>query len=97
MAHIAKRTKEMRGKIDPTKNYPLADAIKMVKEGATAKFNESIDVAINLGVDAKKSDQLVRGSIVLPQGTVRRCASRCSLRARRQRLRRLRAPHRRPG
>ena len=69
MAHIAKRTKEMRGKIDPTKNYPLADAIKMVKEGATAKFNESIDVAINLGVDAKKSDQLVRGSIVLPQGT----------------------------
>jgi large subunit ribosomal protein L1 len=69
MAHISKRTKEMRAKIDPTKNYPLADAIKMVKEGATAKFNESIDVAINLGVDAKKSDQLVRGSIVLPQGT----------------------------
>jgi large subunit ribosomal protein L1 len=69
MGHIAKRTKDMRTKIDPTKNYPLADAIKMVKEGATAKFNESIDVAINLGVDAKKSDQLVRGSIVLPQGT----------------------------
>jgi len=69
MGHIAKRTKDMRAKIDPTKNYPLTDAIKMVKEGATAKFNESIDVAINLGVDAKKSDQLVRGSIVLPQGT----------------------------
>jgi large subunit ribosomal protein L1 len=69
MGHIAKRTKDMRTKIDPTKNYPLDDAIKMVKEGATAKFNESIDVAINLGVDAKKSDQLVRGSIVLPQGT----------------------------
>jgi large subunit ribosomal protein L1 len=59
----------LRDKVDPTKNYPLADALKMVKEGASAKFNESIDVAINLGVDAKKSDQVVRGSIVLPQGT----------------------------
>ena len=47
----------------------MADAIKLVKEEATAKFNESIDVAVNLGVDAKKSDQPVRGSLVLPQGT----------------------------
>ena len=69
MGHLSKRTKAMRAKVDPTKSYALADAIKLVKEGATAKFNESIDAAINLGVDAKKSDQLVRGSIVLPQGT----------------------------
>jgi large subunit ribosomal protein L1 len=69
MAHISKRTKAMRAKVDPVKNYPLAEAVKLVKEGATAKFNESIDVAVNLGIDAKKSDQVVRGSLVLPQGT----------------------------
>jgi large subunit ribosomal protein L1 len=56
-------------KVDRTKLYPLADAMKIVKENATAKFNESIDVAINLGIDAKKSDQTVRGSVVLPAGT----------------------------
>jgi large subunit ribosomal protein L1 len=59
----------MAAKIDRTKLYPLGDAIKIVKENATAKFNESIDVAINLGIDAKKSDQTVRGSVVLPAGT----------------------------
>ena len=69
MAHISKRTKVLRGKIDRDKVYPIVDAIKLVKEGASAKFNESIDVAINLGVDAKKSDQTVRGAIVLPKGT----------------------------
>jgi len=69
MAHISKRTKDLRAKIDPSKAYPIADAIKLVKEGASAKFNESVDVAINLGIDAKKSDQTVRGSIVLPKGT----------------------------
>ncbi len=69
MAHISKRTKELRAKIDRSKGYPIADAIKLVKEGASAKFNESVDVAINLGIDAKKSDQTVRGSIVLPKGT----------------------------
>jgi large subunit ribosomal protein L1 len=69
MAHISKRTKELRGKIDRSKAYPVTEAIKMVKEGASAKFNESVDVAINLGIDAKKSDQTVRGSIVLPKGT----------------------------
>ncbi len=69
MAHISKRTKAIRAKVDPAKNYPLAEAVKLVKEGATAKFNESIDVAVNLGIDAKKSDQVVRGSLVLPQGT----------------------------
>ena len=69
MAHVSKRTKELRGKIDRSKAYPITEAIKLVKEGASAKFNESVDVAINLGIDAKKSDQTVRGSIVLPKGT----------------------------
>jgi len=69
MAHISKRTKDLRAKIDPSKAYPIADATKLVKEGASAKFNESVDVAVNLGIDAKKSDQTVRGSIVLPKGT----------------------------
>ncbi len=69
MAHISKRAKALRAKVDPSKYFPLADAIKLVKESATAKFNESIDVAVNLGIDAKKSDQVVRGSLVLPQGT----------------------------
>jgi large subunit ribosomal protein L1 len=69
MAHISKRTKELRAKIDRSKAYPITEAIKLVKEGASAKFNESVDIAINLGIDAKKSDQTVRGSIVLPKGT----------------------------
>jgi len=69
MAHISKRTKDLRAKIDRSKAYPITEAIKLVKEGASAKFNESVDVAINLGIDAKKSDQTVRGSIVLPKGT----------------------------
>ena len=69
MAHLSKRYKAMAAKVDRTKVYPLGDAIKIVKENATAKFNESIDVAINLGIDAKKSDQTVRGSVVLPAGT----------------------------
>jgi large subunit ribosomal protein L1 len=69
MAHISKRTKALRTKVDRDKTYPVADAIKLVKQGASAKFNESIDVAINLGIDAKKSDQTVRGAIVLPKGT----------------------------
>jgi large subunit ribosomal protein L1 len=55
--------------VDRAKAYPATDALKLVKEGATAKFDESVDVSINLGIDAKKSDQTVRGSIVLPQGT----------------------------
>jgi large subunit ribosomal protein L1 len=68
MAHISKRTKAARSKVDRNKVYALDAAIKLVKENANAKFNESVDVAINLGIDAKKSDQVVRGSIVLPQG-----------------------------
>src|SRR6202521_4559702 len=69
MGHISKRVKGLRSKVERTKAYPVTEAINLVKGNATAKFNEAIDVAVNLGVDAKKSDQSVRGSIVLPQGT----------------------------
>ncbi|MFZ1851495.1 MAG: 50S ribosomal protein L1 [Nitrosomonas sp.] len=69
MAHISKRYKAFTGKIDRNKNYSLNDALGLVKELATAKFDESIDIAVNLGIDAKKSDQAVRGSVVLPAGT----------------------------
>jgi len=69
MANISKRTKALRGKIDPQKHYPLADALSLVKECANAKFDESVDVAVVLGIDAKKSDQSVRGSVVLPAGS----------------------------
>jgi large subunit ribosomal protein L1 len=69
MTRLSKRTREVRAKVDRAKAYPLPEAIKLVKSGAIAKFDESIDVAVNLGIDAKKSDQLVRGSVVLPKGT----------------------------
>ena len=68
MAKLTKRQKSDAGKIDSTKLYPLADALGLVKECATAKFDESIDIAVNLGVDARKSDQMVRGAVVLPKG-----------------------------
>jgi large subunit ribosomal protein L1 len=66
---LSKRMKTVRGKIDQLKSYPIDEALKLVKDTATAKFDESVDVAVNLGVDAKKSDQTVRGSVVLPSGT----------------------------
>lgn len=69
MAHDSKRYKLLRGTVERAKSYPLAEALDLVKRNATAKFDESVDVAVNLGVDAKKSDQQVRGSVVLPKGT----------------------------
>jgi large subunit ribosomal protein L1 len=65
---IAKREKAWAGRIQPGKQYAVEEAIKMVQEFATAKFRESVDVAVNLGIDAAKSDQQVRGSTVLPHG-----------------------------
>jgi large subunit ribosomal protein L1 len=69
MSKLTKRQKSVAGKIDSNKLYALVDAIGLVKECATAKFDESIDVAVQLGDDAKKSDQVVRGAVVLPNGT----------------------------
>ena len=69
MAKLTKKQKAVAGKVDSNKLYPLTDALAIVKECATAKFDESIDVAVQLGVDAKKSDQVVRGAVVLPNGT----------------------------
>jgi len=69
LPRLSKRMNTVRGKVDRTKAYPVDEALKLVKETAVAKFDESVDVAVNLGVDAKKSDQTVRGSVVLPAGT----------------------------
>jgi len=70
MANLTKRQKAMQGKVaDTQKLYAIIDALAIVKECATAKFDESIDVAVQLGIDAKKSDQVVRGAVVLPHGT----------------------------
>jgi len=69
MAKLSKRAAAIAAKIDRNTLYPIADALSLVKETATAKFDESIDVAIQLGIDPRKSDQTVRGSVVLPEGT----------------------------
>ena len=69
MAKLSKRAKALEGKVDRNKFYAVADALTLAKSTATAKFDESIDVAVNLGIDAKKSDQTVRGSVVMPAGT----------------------------
>jgi large subunit ribosomal protein L1 len=69
MAKLSKRTAALRAKIDRNKTYPVSEALSLIKETATAKFDESVDVAVQLGIDPKKSDQLVRGSVVLPAGT----------------------------
>lgn len=69
MAKLTKRQKAVQSKVDRNKLYSLGEALTIAKDLATAKFDESIDVALNLGVDARKSDQVVRGSVVLPAGT----------------------------
>ena len=69
MPQLAKRVRAWQDKLTPGKRYPIDDALRLVKEFATAKFAEAIDVAVNLGIDASKSDQQVRGSTVLPRGT----------------------------
>ena len=69
MTKLTKKAKTLVGKVDSLKLYPMTDALAMVKQYATAKFDESIDVAVQLGIDAKKSDQVVRGAVVLPNGT----------------------------
>jgi large subunit ribosomal protein L1 len=69
MAKHGKRLRELRAQIDPEKTYPLDQAIALVKQGATARFDESIEVALNLGVDPRHADQMVRGTADLPHGT----------------------------
>ncbi len=69
MAHVAKRAQAWKERLEPGKHYPLEDALKLVKEFAKAKFDETVDASVNLGIDASKSDQQVRGSTVMPHGT----------------------------
>lgn len=69
MAFVSKRLKAIRAKVEPQKLYPVADALALVKETSVAKFDESVDVAIQLGIDPRKSDQAVRGAVVMPEGT----------------------------
>jgi large subunit ribosomal protein L1 len=69
MAKLSKRLQAFANKVDREKLYPIDEALALVKQCATAKFDESVDVAVQLGIDAKKSDQVVRGSVVLPAGT----------------------------
>ncbi|MGX9419477.1 50S ribosomal protein L1 [Vibrio sp. RC27] len=71
MAKLTKRMRTIREKVDVTKEYEINEAVALLKELATAKFAESVDVAVNLGIDARKSDQNVRGATVLPHGTGR--------------------------
>jgi large subunit ribosomal protein L1 len=66
---MAKRIDALRAKIDRDKLYPVAEAFALIKDGAKVKFDESVDAVINLGIDARKSDQLIRGALVLPNGT----------------------------
>jgi large subunit ribosomal protein L1 len=69
MANVGKRMRTIQEKIQPGKSYPIDDALSLIKDCASAKFLESVDVAVNLGVDPRKSDQVVRGATVLPNGT----------------------------
>ena len=69
MAKLSKRVRAFKEKVDPEKAYPIDEAVGLLKEFATVKFNETVEVSVNLGVDAKKSDQAVRGATTLPHGT----------------------------
>jgi large subunit ribosomal protein L1 len=69
MAKLTKKAKALQGKVDSLKLYTINEALALVKGAATAKFDESIDVAVQLGIDPKKSDQVVRGAVVMPHGT----------------------------
>lgn len=69
MAKLSKRLQAVRGKLTPGKFYPIGEAVVLLKELSTVKFRESVDVAVNLGVDPRKSDQVVRSATVLPHGT----------------------------
>ena len=69
MAKLGKRMKALATKLPAGKVYPLDEALNLLKQTATAKFDESVDVAVNLGIDAKKSEQNVRGSALMPRGT----------------------------
>ena len=71
MAKLSKRARLIREKVDVLKEYDISEALSLLKELATANFRESVDVAVNLGIDARKSDQNVRGATVLPNGTGR--------------------------
>lgn len=85
MATIGKRLAAARETIDRDQLYTVDEAVKFVKANAKAKFDETIELAINLGVDPRHADQMVRGVCELPNGTAGRSASRCSPRARRPR------------
>lgn len=69
MAKISKRLKEAKGKIDKSKTYKIAEAVKLIKDGAQVKFDASVEIHAKLGIDPKKGDQIVRASVVLPHGT----------------------------
>ena len=69
MAKVSKRLKTLRASVEANKLYTIDEAIALIKKAATAKFDESVDVSFNLGVDPRKSDQVIRGSVVLPKGT----------------------------
>ena len=68
MAKLSKRMKAIKEGVDKSKEYSLSEAVEVVRKFATCKFDESVDVAIQLGIDPRKSDQTVRGSVVLPNG-----------------------------
>lgn len=71
MAKLSKRKQQIKEKVDPNKQYPIDEALDTLKELSTVKFKESVDISVNLGVDPRKSDQVVRGATLLPKGTGR--------------------------